>query len=64
MCKKLEDCLQFWSPHFRKDVIALEKVQRRFTRMLPGLERFSHEERLVRLELFSLKQRRLRGDLT
>ena len=31
--------------------------------MLPGLERFSHEERLVSLELFSLKQRRPRGEM-
>ena len=31
--------------------------------MLPGLERFSHEERLVRLELFSLKQRRSRVEM-
>eukprot|EP00061_Rhincodon_typus_P005032 g24009.t1 len=23
----LEDCVQFWSPHYRKDVEALERVQ-------------------------------------
>eukprot|EP00061_Rhincodon_typus_P007136 g28500.t1 len=46
-----------------KDVIALEGVQRRFTRMLPRMEYFSDEERLDKLRLFSLEQRRLRGDL-
>jgi len=42
-----------WSSHNRKDVITLETVEGRFTRMLPGLESFSYEERLVWL-FFSL----------
>ena len=60
---QLEYCVQFWSPHYRKDVIALEGVQRKFTRMLPGMEHLSYEEQLRRLRLFLLEQRRLRGDL-
>ena len=55
--------MQFWSPHYRKDVNALDGVQRRFTRMLPGMEHLNYEERLGRLGLFSLEQRRLRDDL-
>ena len=55
--------MQFWSPHFRKDVEALERVQRRFTSMLPGMESRTSEERLRVLGLFSSEQRRMRGDL-
>eukprot|EP00061_Rhincodon_typus_P011839 g37154.t1 len=59
----LEYCMQFWSLHYQKDVDALERVQKRFTRTLPGMEDFSNEEKLDRLRLFSLECRRSRGDL-
>ncbi|GCC36001.1 hypothetical protein chiPu_0014492 [Chiloscyllium punctatum] len=49
----LEYCVHFWSPHYKKDVEALERVQSRFTRMLPGMEGRSYEERLRALRLFS-----------
>ena len=59
----LEYCVQFWSPHLRKDILALERVQRRFTRLIPELKGLAYEERLSRRGLYSLEFRRMREDL-
>ena len=41
----------------------LEGVQGRATKMIPSLRNLSYEERLKRLSMFSLRRRRLRGDM-
>ena len=52
-----------WSPHLKRQSIAVEKVQRRATRQLRECKDMSYEERLYHLHLHSLKGRRIRGDL-
>lgn len=59
----LEYCIQAWSPWLRKDIDVLEKVQRRATRMVTGMKKLNYNQRLKRLNLTTLEERRHRGDL-
>ena len=52
-----------WNPYLRKDIEMIERVQHRATRLVPGFAKLPYEERLRRLELTSLEDRRLRGDV-
>ena len=63
----LEYCCQAWSPKARhgnwRVILDMEAVQRNFTRIIQGMENFSYRERLNKLKLTTLFERRMRGDL-
>ena len=59
----LEYCIHAWKPYLRKDIDMLEKVQRRATKLIPGLRDLSCEERFRECGLTTLETRRLRGGI-
>ena len=52
-----------WFPTLKKDIRAIENVQRRLTKILPELSHISYEERLRKLNLTTLNYRRHRMDM-
>ena len=60
---RMEFAVQAWSPHLRKDINQLEKVQRRATKLIPSLASLPYEARLKKLNLTTLEDRRQRGDM-
>jgi ribonucleases P/MRP protein subunit RPP40 len=58
----LEFCTPAWSPLY-KDAQLLERVQHRFTRLIPELKNLPYADRLTRLGITTLEERRNRADL-
>lgn len=52
----LECCIYLWQ---KKDIKLLDWVQRRVTKLLRGVDHLLSEDRLRKLELFSIGRRRL-----
>ena len=59
----LEYANQVWAPRLKKYVVALENVQRRATKQIPGFKDMEYRDRLEKLSLPTLVYRRLRGDM-
>ena len=52
-----------WGPHYKGDMKAIEKVQKRATKIVPSLENLPYVGRLETRNLPSLVYRRKRGDM-
>ena len=50
-----------WSPYLKTQINEVERVQRRATRLVPGLGELHYEQRLRKLHLPTLEYRRWRG---
>ena len=60
---RLEYAGVVWSPHKKKHIKKLERLQRMATKMVPELSGMTYEERIRAMDLPTLEQRRERGDL-
>ena len=52
-----------WFPQLKRQSVAIKKVQRRATKLMPTLKDLDYKERLRQLKLPTLKYRKYRGDL-
>ena len=59
----LEYNTQVWSPYLLSDINDVERVQRFFTKRLPGMWNLPYLERLQILSLETLENRRIKNDL-
>ena len=63
----LEYCCQAWAPRARhgnwKTILDIEAVQRTFTRIVDGMSDLNYKQRLQKLGMTILLERRMRGDL-
>ena len=59
----IETSVAVWAPYKKTDIAELERVQRRATKLVPGLKHLEYSERLIKIGLPTLVFRRLRGDM-
>ena len=58
----LDYCIPVWRPYTKKDIAKLEKVQKRFTKMIEGFKKRTYEDRMKRLGL-TIEHRHYRADM-
>ena len=59
----IEYASSVWCPYKMKHILAIEKVQRHFSRRIPALRELNYGERLVLLRLETLELRHAKSDL-
>ena len=59
----LDYCIPAWRPYFKRDIEKLEKVQKRFTKMIVGCKDLKYDQRLIKVGLTSLQERHYRADM-
>ena len=52
-----------WNPSKKTQIDKIERVQRRATKLIPGLSSLTYKERLLALNMPTLQYRRYRGDM-
>ena len=60
---RLEYASEIWSPFLAQDIDLIERIQKAFTKRIPGMQNLTYKERLSRLQLETLEKRRLIRDL-
>ena len=60
----IDYCCSVWAPYKEGDIKALEKVQKRATKILPTLRHLTYPDRLKACNLTTLHYRQIRGDMT
>jgi len=59
----LDYCSSVWAPYKKGDIEALEKVQKKATKILPAMKRLPYSERLKACQIPTLHYRHIRGDM-
>lgn len=59
----LEYCIPIWRPYTKKDMDQIERVQKRFTKLINGCKDKKYEDRLMKLGVTTLQERQIRADL-
>src|SRR6266516_3374562 len=59
----LDYCVPVWRPYAKKDILKLEKVQKRITKMIEGYKKKTYEERINKLGITTLEDRFYRADM-
>jgi len=59
----LDYCCSVWAPYKKGDIAALEKVQKRATKILTSLTHISYPDRLKVCKLTTLHYRQVKGDM-